>query len=673
MINNICRWVSVAVLSVGQCGLWLTAEESALPTNVIIIVGDGMGLEHVKAGGLYIYGQQGTLRFESTDFFRSTMTTYNATGGITDSAASGTAMATGYKVNNSVISTHIPGTGEPLETILEIYRKKGRRTGLVTTANPLDATPASFGAHEPSRNNSANIRVDYLSGTRPEIICGAATPALTQTHALQAGYRMVFDRDSLIALHENETFVIGAFKQDRTATGLMEWAFRRSTSTPSLAEMAQTALRVLAPSPNGFFLVIENEHIDEAGHRNDLQTLERTRRLVTEVEELHQAVSHIMEWAGHRTDTLVVTLSDHETGGLKVLDSGPLPAGSLPSTTWATGSHTNASVGVYAWGFGAKNVKYVQDNTDIFRFLAGLCPPVMVKHPVSVRVAEKSSASFSVLAEGSEPLRYGWQKNGVDIPAANSPTLIIPSVVKEDNGALIRCRIINAATEVFSSEATLTVVPNISPVAYAGDDQQVPAGALVALDGIRSSDPDGDAVSFSWTQVNGTPVVFHHIFHSSITFTAPRQSEPVVLTFQLTVQDARGATATDEVNVHVSSDTETPRQDPPPDSNPIGAEIVLNPGQVKLKGGPDGVIRSHPFDTAILFVNANESGDLTWSIYDRTGKKVRVIIQTLPAHTVSSIEWNGTDDQGNKLPAGVYWCHVSGAGVRWKGKIAIVD
>jgi alkaline phosphatase len=108
-------------------------------------------------------------------------------------------MATGIKVGNGVISTAIPGGGGPLETILEQFNARDKATGLVTTSFVSHATPAAFGAHEPSRTNYPQIAADYLSDSRPEVLFGGAK-YITSQMALDAGYLVVNDRAEMQAL-----------------------------------------------------------------------------------------------------------------------------------------------------------------------------------------------------------------------------------------------------------------------------------------------------------------------------------------------------------------------------------------------------------------------------------------------------------------------------------------
>ncbi|UCE47183.1 MAG: alkaline phosphatase, partial [Phycisphaerales bacterium] len=170
-----------------------------------------MGPEQVKAAGMYANGQPGTLFFESLPY-QGELTTHSANSEVPDSAAAGTAMATGVKVNNGVISLAIPGDGSELETLLEFHKAEGKSAGLVTTTSWFHATPAAFGAHEPSRFNYGEIWNDYLYQTRPNVVLGGYTDDNVAARSAAAGYTVVTDRAAMQALDtETETMVFGQF------------------------------------------------------------------------------------------------------------------------------------------------------------------------------------------------------------------------------------------------------------------------------------------------------------------------------------------------------------------------------------------------------------------------------------------------------------------------------
>ncbi len=355
--------------------------------NVILMIGDGMGFEHVKAASLYAYGEEKKLSFEK--YYCGEVTTHSAnsyTKGnhATDSAASATAMATGQKVNNDVISEQ---SRQPIKTMLELLQEKGKATGLVTTVPITHATPAGFGAHNRTRGNYRDIANDYMTQTRPNILFGAYYKngrGMTVEKAKQGGYSVATTRREMLdivePLDENSTdvfYVAGLFCPEE-----MPWEYDYYHPTvilfpleevfkmpnyntiPHLSEMVSSALTVLDNDPNGFFMLVEGGKIDWAAHDNIIE------QSVFETLEFDRAFRTVMEWAKDRDDTLVVVTADHECGGLKVVKGNR--RGYMPDVFWGSGSHTGANVPIYATGQGAKEFTGVIDNTDIFNIIMKL-------------------------------------------------------------------------------------------------------------------------------------------------------------------------------------------------------------------------------------------------------------------------------------------------------------
>ena len=328
----------------------VAAPAAAQPRNVIFCIGDGMGPNQVQAGA---YFNGAPLSFEALPH-QGTVTTYAANSSVTDSAASATAMATGQKVNNGVISQAYPGDGSDLPTLLEYYKAQGASTGLVTTTYMTHATPAAFGAHEPSRNNNSQIATDYLTQSRPNVLFGGGANGMSVAAAQSAGYTVVTDAASLAALDTNAT----TYASGQFGSSHLPYEFDGLGSLPGLSDMTGTALDILDNDPDGFFLMVEAGRIDHAGHDNRLD------RNVEETVEFSETVGDILAWAAGRTDTLIIVTADHETGGLTTpVDNG---AGNLPTASWTTGGHTGVDVPVYAWGVNAHLVGGVMDNTGFW-------------------------------------------------------------------------------------------------------------------------------------------------------------------------------------------------------------------------------------------------------------------------------------------------------------------
>lgn len=351
---------------------FLPLSVQALPRNVILFIGDGMGTEHIKAAGYFLYGKVGNLSFEQFPY-RSLMTTDAHGGALPDSASSATSMATGVKVRREVISQRSPGDGSNLQTLGEFFKSKGKRFGIVTTADLTDATPAAFGAHSPNRKKHGPIIYEFLSVTKPNVLFGASA-YIKLPDASQAGYTTIETVTDLLSKNVTKTpYLFAQFSRKF----YMEWEFHRLTlapDQPSLSQMTRRALDALDVDPDGFFLVVENELIDNAGHNDIPADSDRTRLMIEEVKSLADAVQVARTWAESRPDTLIVVASDHETGDFAVL-SNRGSQGVVPQSKWNSKDHTRKRVPVYGWGSGpalsvAAGVIQVTDNTDIFRLLS---------------------------------------------------------------------------------------------------------------------------------------------------------------------------------------------------------------------------------------------------------------------------------------------------------------
>ncbi|MDE0043079.1 MAG: alkaline phosphatase [Candidatus Poribacteria bacterium] len=321
--------------------------------NVIFCIGDGMGFEKVKAAGMYAHGAAGTLSFEAFPY-QGEVTTHSADSSMTDSAAAATALATGFKVNNGVLSTALPGDGRELYTLLEHFRDQDKSTGLVSTTFITHATPAAFGAHNPSRGNLEEIAGDYLNYTRPNVLLGGGGNGMSAATAEAADYTVITDQQGLLTLDtKNLSRVSGQFGDTN-----LPYEYDGLGDLPHLSEMAATALDILARNPIGFFLMIEGGRIDHAGHSNDIE------RNVCETIEFSKTLRVVMDWSQGRNDTLIIVTADHETGGLQVLENNG--AGNFPTVSWTTEGHTSTNVPVYGWGPNAERIGGLMDNTDLF-------------------------------------------------------------------------------------------------------------------------------------------------------------------------------------------------------------------------------------------------------------------------------------------------------------------
>lgn len=316
--------------------------------NVILMIGDGMGSEHVWAAWLCNHGKLNLERMPVTGFSR----TSSASHTITDSAAGGTAIACGHKAANGQLGQKPDGT--PLRSVMQRLADAGRQTGLVVTKSVTDATPASFYAHTSSRRNTEAIAADLVqSGCQVVIGGGAAHVSPQQVKELRKKGCYV----DLVALKE------------------CPMAAERGNY---LSDAVRCALRELAAAPNGFFLMVEASSIDLAGHDNHL------RELVEETLDFDRTIGLVMNWMKQHPDTLLIVTADHQTGGLSILD-GSAEKGEVKAA-FATTKHSGVSVPVYAAGAGASAFGGIQENTDFLNKIlkaAGISPgaePAAVKN-----------------------------------------------------------------------------------------------------------------------------------------------------------------------------------------------------------------------------------------------------------------------------------------------------
>ena len=405
------------------------AASAGVPKNVILFIGDGMGPGQVKAARCYMGSP---LSFESFPY-QTTVSTNNHSGGVTDSAAAATAMATGVKVNNGVISLAIPGDGHELFTLLEDLRDRGKSTGLVTTTYIAHATPAGFGAHEPSRGNLLQIATDYLTQTRPQVLFGGGANGISVSAATAAGYTVVTNYAEMQALDtETAGRVSGQFG---SAYLPYEYDVRdqERPTLPHLSEMTQTALDILDNDPDGMFLMVEGGLIDPACHSNDLV------RAIYDTIEFNNAVQKGIDWAAGRTDTLILVTADHETGGLTVTqDNGP---GNLPGVTWSTGGHTQTPVPLYGMGVNAERVPAATDDTHINEIVSPAEADAGADRYVYESVAAQSHVVHLDGSASRKASAHSWEQVGgiaVALAGAGTTTPEFVAPQKADGQELTR-------------------------------------------------------------------------------------------------------------------------------------------------------------------------------------------------------------------------------------------
>lgn len=321
------------------------------PRNVILIIGSGMGPEHVEAARLTANPPSGRLAFEEWGQ-NALLNTQLAQTPLPDPAAAATALATGADVQAGVLSLSVPGDGQPLETLLEFYQAQCKRTALVTSGDLAAPPVVAFATHLPGSTDVNAVWQQFGKTIRPNLLFGGGTPPLSADQLSQLGYALATTRLTLVNVPDAAELLVGAFGSDGLPYQVDFAAPDGSTSfdmVPHLSELTREALDRLEDGPNGFFLVVAGARIAEASVANE------TARVVYEIIELADAAAVAHLWAQEHPDTLIVVTGDFEAGGLAT--AGTVGADGLPDVTWSARGTTTAPVPVYAWGTNADLVQ----------------------------------------------------------------------------------------------------------------------------------------------------------------------------------------------------------------------------------------------------------------------------------------------------------------------------
>ena len=317
--------------------------------NVILMIGDGMGPgqmglleQYARQAPHSIYNGRQTAMKKIIDHGVLGMSLHNpADKLVVDSACSAAHLASGIDAPSE--SVGIDMDGNHVDSVLEIAKRLGKATGLVSDTRLTHATPAAFASHQPHRSLENKIAEEMLAtgvdvmlsgGLRyfvPKSANDKQSKAYKQlvkqtegkvkiaskrkdeknllTEAKKAGYSVVHTRDALTNAKGEQ--ILGLFASSGMNDGITysQTKNAKDRTQPSLKEMTIKALDTLSKDPDGFFLMIEGGQIDWAGHSNDAGTM------LHEMLKFDETIDYVYEWVKDRQDTLVVITADHETGG----------------------------------------------------------------------------------------------------------------------------------------------------------------------------------------------------------------------------------------------------------------------------------------------------------------------------------------------------------------------
>lgn len=321
------------------------------PKNIILFIGDGMGVAHVYSAMSISESPLFMEKFPYSGFSK----TFSSNNYVTDSGAGGTALACGVKTKNGMIGMNPDSVS--VTSIVEICKKNGLATGVVSTSAVTHATPASFVAHNSGRGNYEDLAKDFLNGTVDVFIGGGINHFRKRTDRAdltielkKQGFKVVYTLDSLNLSKSSK--LAGLLAEEHMPPVL-------EGRQGMLREMTRKAIEVLSRDKDGFFLMVEGSQIDWGAHqRNLLYT-------VSETLDLDDAIGAAYDFALQNGQTLVIVTADHETGGLS-LTGGDLQKRSVNGEFISTSNHTGEMVPVFSLGPGAERFSGIHDNTFFF-------------------------------------------------------------------------------------------------------------------------------------------------------------------------------------------------------------------------------------------------------------------------------------------------------------------
>ncbi|WP_233752652.1 alkaline phosphatase [Flavilitoribacter nigricans] len=325
------------------------------PKNIILMIGDGMGITQITAG---MYSNGNRLYLEEFPIV-GLHKPYSSSNLITDSAAGATAFASGVKTYNGAIGVS-PDTSAA-RTILEEAEEQGLATGLLATSTIVHATPAAFIAHTSSRNNMEDIAKSFLE-TEIDLFIGGGKKYFTERK----------DGRNLLEELKQKGYYVSDYSEEGVTELVMDYsknlAYLTDRTDPKPQSKGRDFLRPAAMaatyfldnrSPDkGFFLMIEGAQIDWGGHANS------SNYIISEMIDFDETIGAVLDFAKEDGETLIIVTADHETGGFAI-NPGSTMEKIKPGFT--TDYHTGTLIPVFAYGPGSSLFSGIYENTAIYQ------------------------------------------------------------------------------------------------------------------------------------------------------------------------------------------------------------------------------------------------------------------------------------------------------------------
>jgi len=333
----------------------VTSNKSKKPKNIILLIGDGMGLSQVSSSLFYNENDSNFDRFSTIGLIK----TSSSSDLITDSAASATAFASGIKTYNGAVG--VTKDSISIETIVELISKKGISTGLVSTSSITHATPACFYAHVKSRRSEEDIAT-YLVHSDIDFFAGGGSKFFKNRE----------DGKNLISVLKEKGFEVSSKELPKKVSNKKQAILLSKKGMPKMIEgrgdflpnATKLAIESLSGNENGFFLMVEGSQIDWGGHDND------SEYLITELLDFDKTIGVALDFAKQNGETLVIVTADHETGGFTLAaDDGDY---NKIKPVFSSSSHSATMIPVFAEGPESLEFGGIYENTEIYTKMVSL-------------------------------------------------------------------------------------------------------------------------------------------------------------------------------------------------------------------------------------------------------------------------------------------------------------
>lgn len=336
------RWFKNTVFSKVYKPTFKSDNKDLPVENIILMVGDGNGLTQISSAALANGGDLTLMQLKSTGF----MKTQSSDDFTTDSAASGTALATGKKTYNRAIG--VDAKGNKAENIAEFLHKQNYNTACITTDEIFGATPSAFYAHQKDRGYEDEIAKELLT-SKFTLFAGGGSKKYTKKELEKHNFKVV---NSIDEISNSKAEKIGYFL---AKGGVPSVEKGRGNA---LAEITKNSLTYLKNKNKPFFAMIESSHIDTYGHHNSVSGV------VTEAIDFDRAITEAIKFADKNKKTLVIVLADHETAGFSI------PQGNVKTNhiegSFYSDDHTGVMVPVFAYGPKSYEFEGCYENSDVY-------------------------------------------------------------------------------------------------------------------------------------------------------------------------------------------------------------------------------------------------------------------------------------------------------------------